>query len=262
LGSAGSACIFAYAIKSSPVGLSKMEAREFGCQWAKRAVVYSMQLEVLLPKDNLSDGLVVALRNMILDGRLPGGERINEVYLAQRLGVSRTPLREALARLALEGALTSVPRIGQFVKHLTMEEFDQIYAIRPLLDPEALRLAGLPPPDRIDWLAALNVAIEREAEPDRIIELDDEWHLGLIADCPNKVLIELIRQFIIRTRRYEMALMRESENVARAASNHRDVIAALQSGDLQAACAALRNNLETGRAPIAAWLRARELKKK
>jgi DNA-binding GntR family transcriptional regulator len=218
-----------------------------------------MQLVIALPKDNLSDALVAALRNMILDGRLPPGERINEVYLAQRLGVSRTPLREALARLALEGALTSIPRIGQFVKPLTLEEFDQIYSIRPILDPEALRLAGLPPPDRIERLAALDAAIEQETDPDRITELDDEWHLELIAGCSNKVLVDLVRQFINRTRRYEIALMRESDNIARVASNHRAVIAALRSGDLPAACTALRENLEAGRAPIAAWLRTREL---
>ena len=59
-------------------------------------------------------GLAAALRTMIFDGRLPAGERINEVRLAQELGVSRTPLREALNRLATEGSLTSTARFGYF----------------------------------------------------------------------------------------------------------------------------------------------------
>src|SRR5512145_3527967 len=102
-----------------------------------------------LIRDNLSDSIALKLRNLIVDGHLPAGARINEVHLSQQLGVSRTPLREALARLAQEGALRSVARIGYFVRPLTVEEFDQLYDIRPILDPEALRLAGLPSRERM-----------------------------------------------------------------------------------------------------------------
>jgi DNA-binding GntR family transcriptional regulator len=211
-------------------------------------------------RDNISDSVAIELRNMIVDGRLPAGERINEVHLSQQLGVSRTPLREALARLAQEGALRHVARIGYFVRPLTLEEFEQIYAIRPLLDPEALRLAGLPSHDRMERLREINETIDRESDADRIIDLDDDWHLELIADCPNKVLIDLIRQFIQRTRRYEIALMREHRNVLVAIANHDTIMAALRRGDLEAACAALRTNLQTGRAPIVEWLTEREMK--
>jgi DNA-binding GntR family transcriptional regulator len=211
-----------------------------------------------LVRDNLSDALTVELRHMIVDGRLPEGERINEVHLSQRLGVSRTPLREALARLTQEGALRAVPRIGYFVRPLTLEEFEQIYPIRPLLDPEALRLAGLPSRGRMERLRALNERLEAAADADEIIALDDAWHLELIAGCPNRVLIDLIEQFIRRTRRYELALMRERENVLVAGGAHRAILAALRRRDLDAACAALRSNLQTGFEPIASWLRTRE----
>jgi len=211
-----------------------------------------------LVRDNLSDALVIELRNMIVDGRLPAGERINEVHLAQALGVSRTPLREALARLTHEGALRAVPRIGHFVRPLTLEEFQQIYPIRPLLDPEALRLAGLPSPDRLRRLRELNHEIEAAPDADAVIALDDAWHLELVAGCPNRVLVDLIEQFIQRTRRYEIALMRERGNVAVATSTHAAIIAELEAGDLDAACALLRANLQSGNEPIVEWLRARE----
>jgi DNA-binding GntR family transcriptional regulator len=216
------------------------------------------QLPIPLSRDNLSDALVSELRHRIVDGRLPAGERINEVHLSAALGVSRTPLREALNRLAQEGALTNRPRIGYSVRPLTLEEFEQVYDIRPLLDPEALRLAGLPSPDVLRHLRALNVKIERARDPDTVIALDDEWHLALIAACPNTVLIELIEQNIRRTRRYEIALMREHRNVLRASLDHRAVMAALERRDLPRACAALKKNLQTGKAPIAAWLKERE----
>lgn len=211
-----------------------------------------------LTRDNLSDEAADLVRNMIVDGELPAGDRINEVRLALQLGISRTPLREALTGLEREGALASVPRIGWFVRPLTLEEFRQIYPIRALLDPEALRLAGLPPPDRLERLRALNGQISRERDADTVIALDDEWHRLLIAGCPNRVLLDLIEQFIQRTRRYEMALMREGRNVAVAANNHEEIMAALAAGDLEGGCVALRLNLQSGFGPIAEWLAERE----
>jgi DNA-binding GntR family transcriptional regulator len=211
-----------------------------------------------LSRDNLSEAAAGLVRNMIVNGELPAGERINEVRLALRLGISRTPVREALAGLEREGALASVPRIGWFVRPLTLEEFRQIYPIRALLDPEALRLAGLPSSDSLERLRALNERIGRERDADIVIDLDDEWHRLLISNCPNKVLLDLIEQFIQRTRRYEIALMRERRNVAAAANNHRDIMQSLAEGDLEAGCAALRLNLQTGLAPIAEWLAERE----
>jgi DNA-binding GntR family transcriptional regulator len=217
-----------------------------------------MASAAILSRDNLSDEAARAVRNMIVGGRLAPGGRINEVHLALQLGISRTPLREALSGLEREGALSNIPRIGWFVRPLTLDEFRQIYPIRPLLDPEALRLAGLPAPARLAALRALNDRIGAAKDADTIIALDDEWHRLLIADCPNRVLLDLIDQFIARTRRYEIALMREGRNVVAATATHKQVIKALARGDLEAGCAALRANLETGFAPIAAWLAERE----
>ncbi|HUQ20840.1 MAG TPA: GntR family transcriptional regulator [Gemmatimonadaceae bacterium] len=204
-----------------------------------------------------SDTVASAVRHMIVDGELTPGERINEVHLSQQLGVSRTPLREALARLAHEGTLDTIPRIGHFVRALTVEELEQLYQIRPLLDPEALRLAGIPSKQKIVRLRELNESIAAADDPDEVINADDEWHIELVADCPNKILVDLIKQFMRRTHRYEVALMRERGNILAAARNHRSVINALKRGELDDACEALRTNLESGRAPIIAWLKSR-----
>lgn len=209
-----------------------------------------------LERANIADSAVEAVRTMIVDGALPEGERINEVHLAQKLGVSRTPLREALNRLASEGALTSAPHLGFFVRPLTLEEFQQVYTIRPLLDPEALRLAGLPSAAKLDRLERINAKLGKAAS-ERAITLDDQWHLELIGDCPNRVLIELIENNILRTRRYEMALMRESPNVMRATDEHVRILKALRRGDLEGACAALKENMQSGFEPIEAWLKER-----
>lgn len=210
-----------------------------------------------LHRVNVSETVAAAVRAMIVDGRLAPGERVNEVRLSQALGVSRTPLREALNRLAAEGALSSTPAIGYSVRPLSVEEFEQLYDIRPLLDPEALRLAGLPGAARLAKLEALNRRFAATQDAEAAISLDDEWHRELIAPCPNRVLIEMIEAMILRTRRYEVALLRERPNRLRATDDHEQILAALRAGDLEAACAALKTNMQSGREPIIAWLTAR-----
>lgn len=218
-----------------------------------------MQL-IEIERGNISEAAANAVRAMIVDGRVQAGDRLNEVHLAQQLGVSRTPLREALSGLVAEGALIARPRLGYFVRPLTLEEFEQIYDIRPLLDPEALRLAGIPNDKRIARLEKLNADLAR-AKGLRAIEIDDAWHMELIADCPNRVLIEMIENMIVRTRRYELSLMREQKNVGVATQDHDRIVAALRTGDLTAACAALKQNMQSGREPIVAWLKTRAVAK-
>lgn len=219
--------------------------------------VYSMTAVAPL-RDNLSGELVVVLRDMIIDGRLPAGGRINEVHLSQQLGVSRTPLREALSRLVNEGALRDVPRRGFFVRPLTAEEVRDIYPIRSILDPAALRMAGLPSPERMARMRALNQRFEACQDPVEIVRLDDAIHLELVAGCPNPVLVELIEQFMRRTRRYELGLMRHRVGMPNAVAAHLRIFAALDAGDLEAACRELEAQLMRGQLPVLDWLATRE----
>ncbi len=216
--------------------------------------VYNMNQLIAMDKPNLSDTITLSLREMIVRGRLHAGERINEVHLGNDLGVSRTPLREALMRLVAEGAVISRPRFGFYVSPLSLDEFKQIYAIRSLLDPEALRLAGLPTEQQFAHLVALNGRLTETVDPATVIARDNAWHLELVSHCPNRILLGLIEQFIDRGRRYELALMRERRNVARTIRDHEEILTALREGDLERACDALRANMESGREPIIAWL--------
>lgn len=217
-----------------------------------------MQSVIQLRRENLSDAAEAAIRGMIVDGRLASGERLNEVHLAEALGVSRTPLREALNRLAHEGAIETRARLGYFVKPLTLAEFEQLYDVRPILDPAALKAAGIPDAAQLAELEKLNRKFAAARAPQAALALDDEWHLALLAHCPNRVLIELIENMMLRTRRYELALMRETKNVVQAGDDHERILAALRNRDLGAACAALEKNMRSGRAEIMAWLRGRD----
>ncbi len=209
-------------------------------------------------RSNLAEDVANVLRDMILDGRLPAGERINEVRLAGQLGVSRTPLREALSRLVTEGALHDVPRHGFFVRPLTAEEVRDIYPIRGILDPAALRLAGIPAPEAIVRLREINQRLAACTDPAEAVRLDDQLHLELIGGCPNPVLIELIQQFMWRTRRYELGLMQHRAGMPGAVAAHDRIIAALAARDLDLACRELEGNLMRGQAPVLEWLGARD----
>lgn len=219
--------------------------------------VYNMPDEFSVRRENLSDAAEAVIRDMIVDGRLAAGERINEVHLALRLGLSRTPLREALNRLVSEGAIESRPRIGYFVKPLTLAECDQIYDLRPILDPAALSMAGLPSARQLSRLEALNRKIVRDSSPQAFVALDEEWHLALLEHCPNRALVEIIQGVMMRTRRYELALIEEEAGPERAAADHQRILTCLARSDLNGACEALKLNMQNGKAPIMAWLERR-----
>ncbi len=210
---------------------------------------------------NLSQAIESELRRRVIDGRLAAGSRINEVHLSRALEVSRTPLREALTRLVGESFLEARPRHGFFVRAISSDEVDQLYQIRANLDPWALSLAGLPSLERIDELRTLNREI-RGASGDaadvffrvKRIELDDRWHLALIGGCGNDVLLDLIRQMMWRTRRYEYAYLGSGENVEVAGTQHVQILDLLAEGELILACEALRLNMITAIEPLRRWI--------
>ncbi len=209
-------------------------------------------------RSNLSDALADRLRDMLVDGEIEAGSRLNEVHLAATMGVSRTPLREALAGLAAEGYVEVQPRRGFFARDLSRAELEQLYPLRAILDVAALEMAGIPSAEQLDRLDAINARLK--AGPTtvaRIIDLDDEWHRTLLQHCPNTELLSMVDQSILKTRRYEHAYMRQVENVRVATEEHDAVADALRAENLVAAGNALRINLSSGLEAIVEWLESR-----
>lgn len=209
-------------------------------------------------RNNISADLADSLRAMIVDGSLQPGERINEARLAESLGVSRTPLREALMTLCAEGGAEAIPRRGFFVRELTVSEATDIYPIRALLDPEALRLAGIPDSAQLDKLDQLARKLESARTVRQAIELDDTWHLRLYANCPNGELITLIKQYMRRTRRYEFASMNNQRTLASSIQSKLTITTALRDNKLERACDTLSSSLRNGVTPVLEWLRREE----
>lgn len=194
---------------------------------------------------------------MIVDGRLAAGSAINEVHLARSLGVSRTPLREALSTLVAEGAIFQIPRRGFFVRELSLQEAQDIYMIRPILDPEALRQSGLPSEEQLVQIERLLEEMKEAKDVHTAIRLDDAWFTALWERCPNKALIALIQQFMLKTRRYELACMGDAKVILSSTRSKQRIVDTLRNGDLEEACRLVRLSLEGGLRPVAEWLQSR-----
>ena len=205
-------------------------------------------------RNNLSFEVRDEIRNRIVDGRFSPGERLNEVHLSKEFSISRTPLREALFGLANEGMLSDLPRRGFFVPPLSVEEIRELYAIRLILDPAAMRMGGFPDDATISKLRKLNQKIAAARKPRRIVELDDEWHLLLVAGCNNKILLNMIRDHMVRTRRYELAYMSHSKNVGVATDEHELILDALEDRKLGIACKRLEQNMNSAESPLIEWV--------
>lgn len=209
----------------------------------------------LRQRPNLSDDVAFDIRRRILSGELVAGEKLREESLAAELGVSRTPVREALAILGAEGAVRCLPRRGYIVRELSLREARGLYPIRALLDPEALRLSGIPSARRLGRLEAIIEGLSATDDVVEAIRLDEDWHRELWAECPNHVLKELIEQFFARTRRYEVASMSQSSTIQRTISMKSRIVGLLRAGDLAAACEELRASLTAGGEDVFRWLK-------
>lgn len=209
-------------------------------------------------RPNLSSAVAERIRDRIAAGRMPSGQRINETELSRELDVSRTPLREALSRLASEGFVSVRPRRGFYVQSLDPEEVRDLYQVRAILDPAALEMAGLVDPGRLQRLRDINEGIRRAAgDPDALVERDDEWHLALLARCPNGIVLGLIRQFMLRTRPLEREYLSEHANVETMVREHEEIVMSLAEGDLPAAVAGLRANMTSAIPVLMEWVRGR-----
>jgi DNA-binding GntR family transcriptional regulator len=191
----------------------------------------------------MSDAVAIELRNMIVDGRLPAGERINEVHLSRQLGVSRTPLREALFNLESEGFVRSDLARGFSVAPLSVREVRESYPILQSLEALALRsigqLAGATAPE----LRKINEKLATVAGDSAAGQLvDHEWHDALLAACPNRRLLDLIARLKETVSRYERLYMRDVSLARASVAQHLRVIDALEANDLDRAVRELEEN--------------------
>lgn len=211
----------------------------------------------ILRNTPVSNQAAATIRTMIINGQILDGERINEVQLSKKLGISRTPIREGLGQLVAEQFVRLIPRRGFFAFELTPQEFSELYDLRPILDVEALILGGQPSDIEIDAIEAANKVFLSSRSGLASVEADEAFHRILLTRCPNRVLLSYIENLMLRTQRYELALFRETMPVEHAGDQHNRIIRALRNKNMTMAAEHLRKNLTSGKGPILDWLSAR-----
>lgn len=171
------------------------------------------------------------LLGLILQGTLTPGQRLRDTQFAQQLGVSRTPIREALLRLEREGFITSQLHQGFSVKPLIESEIREVYPLVGLLECSALDEISVPSAKKIEQLNQLSQAMQQEgSDALRRIELDEAWHKALVVESGNQHLTRILDDLKRILFRYEYAFMQVSQWVTESTQEHGAIVAALACG--------------------------------
>lgn len=186
-------------------------------------------------KQTLHDQVAGQIRDLIIEGYLEPGSRIDESGLVEQLGVSRTPFREALRTLAAEGLVVIRPSKGSIVRKLSPEDVFSMLEVLAGLERQAGQLACIrASDDEIEALVNLHVAmLERYEARDRLpyYKLNQEFHSRLAGLSKNQILLEMQENIQARLKRIRFIGNRKPEYWADAVSEHEKMAAALKARD-------------------------------
>jgi DNA-binding GntR family transcriptional regulator len=199
----------------------------------------------------LSDRVYQTLRALLREGKLDKGARLREVPLAAQLGVSRTPIREALARLASEG-LVAVEGRGYVSGGVGHGDVDDIYELRDLLEPAAIRRAAevaRDPKAHAPLAAAVRecTAAHRAGNADAFMAGNARFRSVWLGMVRNRQLVRAIERYASHVQHLRLATLSEPRVREVALAGMKRISAALAAGDAGAAGRAMRDQLEAAR---------------
>ena len=180
-------------------------------------------------------------------GTFSPGDRLREEDVGARLGLSRTPIREALRRLESDGIVEHRPRVGAVIRVLSHTELVELYEMRIVLERTAAQMAAKHcVKAEIEALDALNDQIDAEREnPDLGAALNQDFHRGLYLAGRNRFLLEAARALNSSLLLLGPTTYRIPGRIDVVVKEHRDIITALRNGDPQAAADAAEAHLQT-----------------
>jgi len=188
------------------------------------------------------------LRDAIRNGVLKPGERLMEIQLADELGVSRTPVREAIRKLELEGYVIMMPRRGTYVANLSIRDVNEVFEIRMSLESLASGLAAERITDEeLESLQRLLVQIGEYMERgdmEKIVETDMEFHDLLYQASRNTRLVGIIFNLREQLTRFRTKSMSFPGRLAATLEEHRNIVEAIAQGDVKAARKAAEIHME------------------
>ncbi|HET8758659.1 MAG TPA: GntR family transcriptional regulator [Solirubrobacteraceae bacterium] len=209
-----------------------------------------------LARVTLAQAAADAVREMIMLGELPVGSRIRQRELAAQLRVSRTPMREALSKLASEGLIRTDPSGQAIVCRPSVEELEELYEIRQLLEGQAAaHAAEHRRPEDVERLRRIVASLDHAPSADAWVRLNAEFHTALYRLAQRAELVRLIDSLRIRTEVYVRILV-ETGSSDEAQQDHRDIVAALDAGDADKIRSLVHKHLRHTRDRVAAVIRS------
>lgn len=194
-----------------------------------------------------ADTIAKTLEEMILDGTFTDGDRLDEVQLADRFGVSRTPLREALQRLALSGLVVLLPRRGAFVRQPGLVELVEMFEVMAELEAMCGRLAALRVTDAsIAALRAANSKCSAALAANSANEYyneNEQFHRAIYRQSGNGFLEQEALRLSKRLRPFRRMQLRYRGRLAQSMSEHEAIVEALAAGDAGRAEQLLRDHV-------------------
>jgi DNA-binding GntR family transcriptional regulator len=204
----------------------------------------------------LGDQVYIQLLQRIERGELPTGAKLRDVAIAAELGVSRTPVREALVRLAREGVLSAEPGRGFRLTPMSLAELREIGSILAALEPWALDQSAEPTAEQLTRLADVVRSLEQtRGDIGACVELDDRFHRVLLEGCPNGRLLRLVETLRRGLRRYLHHYLQRGGRVSLSTLQHTRIAEALRKGDRAGARQLLERKWRRGMEEIEGALR-------
>jgi phosphonate utilization transcriptional regulator len=193
----------------------------------------------LVARNSLPSLVQREVERMILDGELAAGAKLNEAELAARLGVSRGPVREAFRALEESGLVQLARNRGAFVREVTLDEADEIYELRAVLDEYAgRRLALAATPERLKALRALVERMEKaaaRADADAYHEANLAFHDRLVELAGNAKLAQLYRRLVNELRLFRRASLDQAGVLPASVREHRAIVDRIAAGEAESA---------------------------
>jgi DNA-binding GntR family transcriptional regulator len=209
-----------------------------------------------LVRQSLVDQACDRLREEIVRHDLPAGSRVTETELAERLGISRTPLRAAIARLCGEGLVHVQPGRGIRIAPADAQVVREVYPILGALDRLAVRTAVEQGALDLSGLRQLNRDLGKRLPRERLFELDREFHRRLREGCANGRLLELIDSNLRLAARFDGAGERGMHALESSRAEHESILAAVERMDAAEAGSLVEAHWVGGIAVVVEWLAA------
>ena len=210
----------------------------------------------------LRDTVCETLRDAIRRGILEPGERLMEVQLAEELGISRTPVREAIRKLEQEGYVIMMPRRGTYVSSVSVNDIKEIFEIRSALESLSTGLAARRiEPDELEKLRALLTEIEghiQRKDIDKIVETDIEFHGLLYQVSRNERLVTIISNLKEQLARFRTLSMSYPGRLQETLEEHRAMVEAIAANDVEAARDAAERHMERAEETLLKAMRRKE----